>query len=171
MDSGADNEIFLSLEEEAPVAKQPRAPKKAPRAKKEISKKTKKPEPKTVLDAEVLDASLVQQATGTYELGWPLLGMDCPDCASKATRALDTLHQANDIHVSATAGTVRLKIDLEYGHIAEVSSVLRSLGHAPDVEHQELSGVKASSVATRNGVELRKVPKLFRQQPGVLMSN
>ena len=94
--------------------------------------------------------------------------MDCPDCASKATRALDTLHQANDIHVSATAGTVRFKIDLEYGHVAEVSSVLRSLGHAPDVEHQELSGVKASSVATRNGIELRKVSKLFRQQPGVL---
>jgi Cd2+/Zn2+-exporting ATPase len=168
MDSGADEEIFLSLEEETPVAKQPRAPNKAPPAKKESSKKTKKPEPEPVLDAEVLDTSLVQQATGTYELGWPLLGMDCPDCASKATRALDTLHQANDIHVSATAGTVRFKIDLQYGHVAEVSSVLRSLGHAPDVEHQELSGVKASSVARRNGIELRKVSKLFRQQPGVL---
>ena len=170
MDSGADNEIFLSLEEEAPATKQPPVPKKASRAKKESPRKSKKSEPKPeqVLDAEILDTSLIQQATGTYELGWPLLGMDCPDCASKATRALDTLHQANDIHVSATAGTVRFKIDLEYGHVAEVSSVLRSLGHAPDVEHQELSGVKASSVATRNGVELRKVPKLFRQQPGVL---
>ena len=168
MDSGADDDIFLSLEEEAPVAKQPRVPKKAPRARKESPRKTNKPEPAPVLDAVVLDTSLVQQATGTYELGGPLLGMDCPDCASKATRALDTLHQANDIHVSATAGTVRFKIDLEYGHVAEVSSVLRSLGHAPDVEHQELSGVKASSVATRNGIELRKVSKLFRQQPGVL---
>ena len=79
MDSGADDEIFLSLEEEAPVAKQPRAPKKAPRVKKEPLRKTKKPEPEPVLDAEVLDATLVQQATGTYELGWPLLGMDCPD--------------------------------------------------------------------------------------------
>jgi len=97
MDSGADDDIFLSLEEEAPVAKQPRVPKKAPRARKESPRKTNKPEPEAVLDAEVLDTSLVQQATGTYELGWPLLGMDCPDCASKATRALDTLHQANDI--------------------------------------------------------------------------
>jgi len=45
MDSGADDDIFLSLEEEAPVAKQPRVPKKAPRARKESPRKTNKPEP------------------------------------------------------------------------------------------------------------------------------
>jgi len=163
-----DDEVFLSLEEETSAPKPSKPAKKQVSKKKQPSKKAAQTAGGQVLDAEVIDAVIVEQATGTYELGWPLLGMDCPDCASKATRALDTLHQANDIHVSATAGTVRFKVDLEYGHVAEVSSVLRSLGHAPDVDHLELSGVKASAVATRNGIERRKLTKLFRQQPGVL---
>ena len=168
MGSEGEDDIFLSLEEEPPVPKPAKISKKAVAKKKPSAKKAAKPPSQPVIEAEIVDTLVVEQATGTYELGWPLIGMDCPDCASKATRALDTLHQANDIHVSATAGTVRLKVDLEYGHIAEVSSVLRSLGHAPDVEHLELSGVKASSVAKRNGLERRKLGKLFRQQPGVL---
>ena len=168
MVEGAEDEFFLSLEEDEPSAK---VVKSKPILQKK--KKSKKSAPKVkaappVLTAELVDTSVVEQATGTYELGWPLLGMDCPDCASKATRALDTLHQANDIHVSATAGTVRFKIDLEYGHVAEVSSVLRSLGHAPDVDYLELAGAKATTIARRNGIDRRKLTKLFRQQPGVL---
>lgn len=168
MVEGAEDEFFLSLEEDEPAAKVVKS-KPTPQKK----KKPKKSAPKTdvappTLTAELVDTSVVEQATGTYELGWPLLGMDCPDCASKATRALDTLHQANDIHVSATAGTVRFKIDLEYGHVAEVSSVLRSLGHAPDVDYLELAGAKATTIAHRNGIDRRKLTKLFRQQPGVL---
>ena len=167
MSSGDKEEVFLSLDDDVEVKapKTKEKPARKPRVKK--SKKVTSP-PQVVLDAEILDGAMAEHATGTYELGWPLLGMDCPDCASKATRALDTLHQVNDVQVSATAGTVRLKIDLQYGHLAEVSSVLHSLGHAPDVEHHELSGVKASAVATRNGLGRSKLAKLFRQQPCVL---
>ena len=168
MSTSNDEEVFLSLDNEIEV-KVPKSVKK-PAQKQRVKKPKKKAKapPQVLLDAEILDGAMAEQATGTYELSWPLLGMDCPDCASKATRALDTLHQANDVQVSATAGTVRLKVDLQYGHLAEVSSVLRSLGHAPDVEHNELSGVKASAVATRNGLGRSKLAKLFRQQPGVL---
>ena len=168
MSTSNDEEVFLSLDDdiEVDVPKSVKKPAQKPRVKKP-NKKAKAP-PQIIVDAEILDGAMAEHATGTYELGWPLLGMDCPDCASKATRALDTLHQANDVQVSATAGTVRLKVDLQYGHLAEVSSVLRSLGHAPDVEHHELSGVKASAVATRNGLGRSKLAKLFRQQPGVL---
>jgi Cd2+/Zn2+-exporting ATPase len=168
MSTSNDEEVFLSLDDEieVDVPKSVKKPARKQRVKK--PKKKAKVPPQILLDAEIVDVAMAEQATGTYELGWPLLGMDCPDCASKATRALDTLHQANDVQVSATAGTVRLKVDLQYGHLAEVSSVLRSLGHAPDVEHNELSGVKASAVATRNGLGRSKLAKLFRQQPGVL---
>ena len=41
----------------------------------------------------VLEAEIVTEATGQYEVTWPILGMDCPDCASKATRALKHLDQ------------------------------------------------------------------------------
>ena len=70
--------------------------------------------------------------------------------------------------VSATSGEVKLSINLEKGPLSEVSSVLRSLGHAPDTEHHHLKGVKAANVAKRNNTTLRELKKLFRLQPGVL---
>ena len=167
MEGGPEEEIFLSLEEEA--ISPPKTTKKAPLNQK---KKARKPKRKAtapmVVEAELVDTTFVTQATGQFDVGWPLLGMDCPDCAGKAVRALKTLSQTDEIHVSATAGTVRLKVNFEHGHLAEVSSVLRSLGHAPDVEFRELSGVKASAASTRNGVDRRKFSKVLRQQPGVL---
>ncbi|MGB1462752.1 MAG: hypothetical protein ACPG8Q_04385, partial [Candidatus Poseidoniaceae archaeon] len=118
--------------------------------------------------ASVLEAEIVTQATGQYEVTWPLLGMDCPDCASKATRALKHLDQVWAPQVSPTAGEVRVQIDLSVGTVAEAARVLRSLGHAPNVPHQQLKGVSASSLATKRGVPVARLDRLLRQQPGVL---
>ena len=167
MASDIDEEVFLTLDDDEEAV----APKVVKKSKPKPSKKPVKIEkksPAVVLDAEILDTSIVRQATGEYEVSWPLLGMDCPDCASKATRALKTLVHINDSTVSATAGTVKLTVQLEYGTLSAASAVLRSLGHAPDVTFNELVGVKSSQVAHRNGVDQRKLAKIFRQQPGVL---
>ncbi|MEC7272084.1 MAG: heavy metal translocating P-type ATPase [Candidatus Thermoplasmatota archaeon] len=119
-------------------------------------------------EVEILDAEIVMQATGDYTVGWPLIGMDCPDCASKATKALNLMPQVSCPAVSATSGEVKLSVDLEKGTLSEVSNVLRSLGHAPDTEHHHLKGVKAGNVAKRNNTTLRELKKLFRLQPGIL---
>jgi Cd2+/Zn2+-exporting ATPase len=108
------------------------------------------------------------QATGNYSVEWQLIGMDCPDCASKATRALNHLPQVSDPIVSATSGEVRLSVDLEKGSISEISNVLRSLGHAPDTEHHLLKGMKAATIAKRNNIEIRELRKLLKLQPGIL---
>ena len=55
------------------------------------------------------------QATGDYKVEWPLIGMDCPDCASKATKALNLMPQVSSPVVSATSGEVKLSVDLEKG--------------------------------------------------------
>ena len=170
MVSDAEDEVFLSLEEEQ-VAETPKAAQPKPSRKKKKPSQTKGASTQSqpsVIEAEILDTSIIEQATGAFEVGWPLLGMDCPDCATKAVRALKSLPQTDDVMVSATAGTVRFNVDLEQGHMAEVSSVLRSLGHAPDLEFNEMVGVNATSVAARNGVDRRKLSKVLRQQPGVL---
>ncbi|MBT7637448.1 MAG: cation-translocating P-type ATPase [Euryarchaeota archaeon] len=167
MSSGDKEEVFLSLDDDIEV----KAPKtKEKPARKPRVKKSKKvtPPPQVVLDAEILDTPIIRQATGEFEISWPLLGMDCPDCASKATRALDSLKQVNNTTVSATSGTVKLSIDLEHGSLSEASSVLRSLGHAPNVGFNEIVGVRSSHIAHRNGVDQRKLGKIFRNQPGVL---
>ena len=116
----------------------------------------------------VLEAEIVTEATGQYEVTWPILGMDCPDCASKATRALKHLDQVWAPQVSPTAGEVRVQIDLSVGTVAEAARVLRSLGHAPNVPHQQLKGVSASSLATKSGVPVARLDRLLRRQPGVL---
>ena len=120
------------------------------------------------LMAEIVDSTIVESLSGSFSVSWPLLGMDCPDCASKAMGALSHMKQVSSPHVSATSGEVRFDVQLEHGPLADVSSVLRSLGHAPDVEHHELVGVRGKSVAHRNAVPVQKLVRLFRQQPGVL---
>ena len=117
---GEDNEeVFFSLEDDVPVASS-RPTKAAPVAEEE----------ETILeDVEVLDAEIVMQATGDYKVEWPLIGMDCPDCASKATKALNLMPQVSSPVVSATSGEVKLSVDLEKGALSEVSNVLLSLIH------------------------------------------
>ncbi len=78
------------------------------------------------------------------------------------------MQQVKKSIVSATAGEVRATVDLADGSISQISSILRSLGHAPDVEHHQLVGISASGVARRNGVEVKKLEKVIRLQPGIL---
>ena len=162
MGEDGDKEVFLSLEDDGPAPSV--APKPAVVA---------QPEPEGVVEEEVLipemiDTTFVQDASGSFTVSWPLLGMDCPDCASKAMGALGHMKQVTTSNVSATSGEVKISINLEDGAMSEVSSVLRSLGHAPDVEHHEIVGVRAMAVARRNGVPVQKLERVIRRQPGVL---
>ncbi len=168
MSTGNGEDIFLSLDDDDELETPKVAEKSIRKPRVKRPKKATEALSPEVLDAEILDATIIRQATGQFEIGWPLMGMDCPDCASKATRALNTLPQVSETAVSATAGTVKLTVDLEHGSLSQVSSVLRSLGHAPNVGFNELVGVRSSQVALRNGVDQRKLGKIFRQQPGVL---
>jgi len=155
----SDRDVFFSLEDDdpKPSSKSPEVPTQLPEE-----------EPVEEEDVEILDAEIITQATGEYTVEWPLIGMDCPDCASKATKALNLMSQVSTPIVSATSGEVKLSVDLEKGALSEVSRVLRSLGHAPDTEHHHLKGVKAANVAKRNNTTLRELKKLFRLQPGIL---
>ncbi|MGB2353076.1 MAG: heavy metal translocating P-type ATPase [Candidatus Poseidoniaceae archaeon] len=153
-----DGDVFYSLEDDV---------KETPSKPVEVAP-TPVEEEQPPEDVEILDAEIVMQATGDYKVEWPLVGMDCPDCASKATKALNLMPQVSSPVVSATSGEVKLSVDLEKGALSEVSNVLRSLGHAPDTEHHHLKGVKAANVAKRNNTTLRELKKLFRLQPGIL---
>ncbi|MDA8805228.1 heavy metal translocating P-type ATPase [Euryarchaeota archaeon] len=168
MSTNEESEVFLSFDDEVPAIPEPVLGPNSPKSRiRALRKSVKKSQPE-VLDAEILDASIVTQATGVFDVSWPLLGMDCPDCASKATRALNFLPQVKSTKVSATAGKVTIEVDLEYGSLSEASSVLRSLGHAPDVAFHEIVGVRSSQVAQRNEVDQRKLMKIIKQQPGIL---
>jgi len=159
MDASEGEEVFLSLEDDEPAKPAPDV------------KKTQAPiviDSTSPLEADIVDTTIVSDAAGTYSVSWPIMGMDCPDCASKAARAMNQMKQVSNSTVSVTSGEVNVNVDLELGPLFEISSVLRSLGHAPDVEHHELVGVKASAIASRNNVPVQRLDRVIRRQPGVL---
>ena len=157
-----NKESFLSLEDDIPS---PPAKKPVKKAKKPTKKPVEKPE---ILEGEILDTTVVEQAGGTYRVEWPLVGMDCPDCASKAMRALEHLDQLSDIEISATSGEIKLNVDLDQGFLSRASTVMKSLGHPPNTPFYMITGANSKAVARRNRVEAKDVRRLMMRQPGIL---
>ena len=157
-----EEESFLSLEDDD--AKAP----KSKRQKKKPQPITEEPQSVDIIDAEILDTTVVEQAGGKYEVDWPLIGMDCPDCASKAMRGLSHLKQVSDPEISVTSGEIKLTVDLDHGLMSQVSSVMKSLGHPAKVPLNLLSSTNAEVVAKRNNIQKKDVKKLMMRQPGVL---
>ena len=157
-----EEESFMSLEDEVVKPKKSKPQKKS---KKVVEKSSQKVE---VLDAEILDTTVVEQAGGKFEVDWPLIGMDCPDCASKAMRGLSHLKQVIDPEISVTSGEIKLTVDLDEGLMSQVSTVMKSLGHPPNVPLNLLSSTNAEVVAKRNNIQKKDVKRLMMRQPGVL---
>ena len=110
---GSSEDVFFSLEDDEPQVS---------------GEKIVPPPSNEVLESVVvLDPEIVEQATGCYTVEWPLVGMDCPDCAGKAMTALRILPQVKAPAVSATRGDVKLELDLEKGSLSEVSSAFAHL--------------------------------------------
>jgi len=129
-----------------------------------------KPEPSIEPVAEsagdILDADLA--ADGVHEFEWDIRGMDCPDCAMKATRAVQRLPGIEECRVSATDGRVRINLDISKGTISRASSVLENLGHSPDIEWLAVVGQTPREVAASIGVDRRALRTTLMDVPGVL---
>ena len=181
-----EREEFLILdddEEEASVSKKPEEAPVLPFMPKLSSlklpsflrsKANKKPEPKPESAIEavaesavgVLDADLA--ADGVHEFEWGIRGMDCPDCAMKATRAVSRLPGIEQCRVSATEGSVRLSLDVGKGQVSRASSVLENLGHSPKEDWFSVVGLTPREVAARLGIERRALRSSLMDIPGVL---
>ena len=181
-----EREEFLILdddEEEAPVSKKPEEAPVLPSLPKLSSlkmptflrsKASKKPQskPEQTIEAVaesaagVLDADLA--ADGVHEFEWGIRGMDCPDCAMKATRAVSRLPGIEQCRISATEGSVRLSLDVGKGQVSRASSVLENLGHSPEVDWLNVVGLTPREVAARLGIERRALKSSLMDIPGVL---
>ena len=115
MDEEPEEFLILDDDDEAPVSKKPEEAPVLPSMPKLTSlkmpgflrpKTSKKPEPKPEPTLEavaesaagVLDADLA--ADGVHEFEWGIRGMDCPDCAMKATRAVSRLPAVSYTHLT-----------------------------------------------------------------------
>jgi len=120
----------------------------------------------SVDSADLIEAELVVDGVEQFE--WQLRGMDCPDCAMKATRAVNRLPGVEQVIVSATEGSIRFKLDLARGRVSRVSSVLDSLGHTPDVEWRLVQGKTAGEVSNRLGIARKGLRNALLDIPGIL---
>ena len=181
-----EGEDFLILdddEEETPVSKKPEEtpvlpsmPKlpslRMPGFLRRKAKEKPEPEPEPEIEAVaesatgVLDADLA--ADGVHEFEWAIRGMDCPDCAMKAKKAVSRLPGIEQCRVSATEGSVRLSLDIGRGQVSRASSVLENLGHSPDVEWLGVVGLTPREVAARLGIERRALRSSLMDIPGIL---
>ncbi len=114
----------------------------------------------------VFEPELVVDGVERFE--WRLRGMDCPDCAMKATRAVNRLPGVDEVVVSATEGSVRVDLDVALGRVSRVSSVLESLGNGPEVEWRLVQGKTAGEVARRLGIDRKGLRNALLDVPGVL---
>ena len=114
----------------------------------------------------ILDVDLA--VDGTYEIEWGINGMDCADCAMKATKAVNRLPGVNNVNVSVTKGTVRFNLDLAKGKISRANSVLESLGHNPVIVWQSVSGMTPSRVANNIGIDRKVLRTTLLEVPGMI---
>ena len=105
---------------------------------------------------------------GVHDFEWSIRGMDCPDCAMKATKAVSRLPGGESCNISVTKGTARIGLDVSRGRISRASSVLESLGHSPGLEWSQVVGITPREAAKRVGKDRKGLRNELLGVPGIL---
>jgi len=129
----------------------------------EIRKMVGREPPKQV---EVLPLALATD--GVHDFEWPLKGMDCPDCAMKATNATRRVPGVVHCNINPADGIVRVSVDLGVTELSRANRVLSSMGHEPDVTWFKLRGVTLDSLRERHASDRPAIRRLLLSAPGVL---
>ena len=105
---------------------------------------------------------------GVHFFEWGIRGMDCPDCAMKATKAVSRIPGVESCKISVTEGTARIGLDVSRGRISRASSVLESLGHGPEIGWTQVVGITPGGAASRIGKDRKGLRDELLGVPGVL---
>tara|TARA_Y100000588_G_scaffold389912_1_gene493911 strand:+ start:848 stop:3550 length:2703 start_codon:yes stop_codon:yes gene_type:complete len=170
MPEDAEDFLFLDDEEgekeqDKPATRRLSFPKIAiPKAPSARQRTTSKP----IAEKDTEDHDLEISIDGVYDFDWGIRGMDCPDCAMKATRAVNRLPGVESCRISVAEGTVRISQDISSGTVSRASSVLSSLGHEPNVGWLRAVGANPDRLASGLGVDIKGLRKWLLNVPGVL---
>ena len=167
-----DSEDFLYLDDEEgdessekPASRGISFPKIAiPKRKKAIGHPSPVPQAADSTDSDGIEISL----DGIFQFDWGIRGMDCPDCAMKASRAVNRLPGIQSCRISVSEGTVEISQDISDGTVSRASSVLTSLGHEPDIGWLRAVGANPESVALQIGVDNKGLRNTILGIPGTL---
>ena len=132
-------------------------------------KQTKKePLPKTQLSDPPEPDGIEISLDGIFQFDWGIRGMDCPDCAMKASRAVNRLPGIQSCRISVSEGTVEISQDISSGTVSRASSVLNSLGHEPDIGWLRATGANPDKIAKRLDFDIKGLKEYILSIPGIL---
>ena len=114
--------------------------------------------------------NIILAIDGNYEFDWNIRGMDCPDCAMKASKAVKRLPGIQECSVSATEGRISITLDTSRGNVSRTSSVLEKLGHPADIDWVTISDLSASQIENKVGIKGSKLTNSISNVIGVLGS-
>ncbi len=114
----------------------------------------------------IYDARLIIDGVHSFE--WPLRGMDCPDCAMKATSATRRNPAVTSCDINLAEGVVKVGIDLGKGELSKANRILLSLGHDPDIEWLRLVGVSSEKLMQTKRCDRTELRRRFMSIPGIL---
>ncbi len=112
--------------------------------------------------------SIVMVASGIQNYEWDLIGMDCPDCASKATRAVSRIDGVESCEVSVMEGNICVDIDLSKTNSARLSRILNSIGFAPNRPWEVIQGVTPRMIENSRIIDRKSLRRELLQVPGLL---
>ena len=119
--------------------------------------------------SEAEGQSLLSLTTdGVHDFEWPLKGMDCPDCAMKATNATRRVPGVVHCNINPADGIVRVSVDLGQTELSKANRILSSMGHEPDVTWVKLRGVTLDGLRDRHASDSPAIRRLLLSAPGVL---
>lgn len=118
------------------------------------------------METRELASSMVPD--GIHEFDWKIRGMDCPDCAMKATKAVNRLPGIKSCKISVTEGNARISIDISRGRISRSCSVLESLGHSPEVGWMQVIGITPGEAASNMQTSRKGLRNSLLGVPGIL---
>ena len=121
-----------------------------------------------IREAKENSESIVMVASGIQSYEWGLIGMDCPDCASKATRAVSRIDGVESCEVSVMEGNICVDVDISKTNSARLSRILNSIGFAPNRPWEVIQGVTPRMVENSRTINRKSLRRELLQIPGLL---
>ncbi|MEC7688602.1 MAG: cation transporter, partial [Candidatus Thermoplasmatota archaeon] len=113
-------------------------------------------------DEMVMVASEIQLYT------WEILGMDCPDCATKANQAISRMDGVESCDVSVMEGTITVGIDLSLVTVSRLSRILDGIGFPPNRLWETIQGVTPKMIEDNRMIDRRTLRREIQNVPEIL---
>ncbi len=113
-------------------------------------------------DEMVMVASEIQFYT------WEILGMDCPDCATKANQAISRMDGVKSCDVSVMEGTITVGIDLSLVTVSRLSRILDGIGFPPNRLWETIQGVTPKMIEDNRMIDRRTLRREIQNVPEIL---